>query len=284
MSPDSAGPTIDVVIPMHNGAATIERTLSAVLEQGVDGLRVIVVDDGSTDDSSDLVAAIDDPRVQLEHQERKGVSAARNRGAQLGTGDTLIFLDSDDVPCPGWATMLVPCPGLGLVRCGATSVFTDGRREPLNAMGGPFLAGLFAVDRSLFEEVGGYDERLAYSENTDLGFRLERALSEKGLAPYIVDGFFVDVRRDDGPREIRYGNSVIRDAAERVLDKHAGHITDNATARFSAVAGVQNIALGERRRARVHLRRAVQLAPRNWRYRARLVQSYLPQRQTIRSS
>ena len=91
--------TYDVVIPCHNAAGTVVRAVQSALSC-VGVLAVIVVDDGSTDDSLAVLGAIDDPRVCVEYQANGGPGLARNRGSALGTADRLIFLDADDVLLP----------------------------------------------------------------------------------------------------------------------------------------------------------------------------------------
>lgn len=87
---------ISVVIPLYNKAAEIERTLRSVLEQTHQPLEIIVVDDGSTDDSAAIVERIGSPLIHLVRQRNRGVSAARNRGIELARGEYISFLDGDD--------------------------------------------------------------------------------------------------------------------------------------------------------------------------------------------
>jgi len=88
-------PTFSVVIPVFNGEATIARAIDSVLDQSYAATEVIVVDDGSDDDTARRVAAFGG-RVRYVQQGNAGVSAARNLGANLATADWLAFLDADD--------------------------------------------------------------------------------------------------------------------------------------------------------------------------------------------
>lgn len=87
---------ISVIIPLYNKASSIERALRSVLGQRVLPREIIVVDDGSTDDSASIVERIGSPLVQLLRQENRGVSAARNRAMTQATGRWVALLDGDD--------------------------------------------------------------------------------------------------------------------------------------------------------------------------------------------
>ncbi|MCB0791851.1 MAG: glycosyltransferase family 2 protein, partial [Flavobacteriales bacterium] len=93
-------PNVSVVVPCHNAAPWIEATLTSVLAQDWPGLEVIVVDDGSVDDSADRVARRF-PQVRLLRQANAGVAAARNAGLKAASGDWVAFVDADDHWLPG---------------------------------------------------------------------------------------------------------------------------------------------------------------------------------------
>jgi glycosyltransferase involved in cell wall biosynthesis len=92
---------VTVVVPTHNRSRLLALTLrSALWQQHVD-LEVVVVDDGSTDDTAQLVASLDDPRIhRLHHPTSQGVSAARNHGIARARGRWVAFLDDDDLWAP----------------------------------------------------------------------------------------------------------------------------------------------------------------------------------------
>ncbi len=87
---------ISVVIPLYNKRDTIKATIQSVLNQTFQDFEIVVVDDGSTDDSCELVRQIADKRVRIISQANRGVSAARNTGIRESRGGLIAFLDADD--------------------------------------------------------------------------------------------------------------------------------------------------------------------------------------------
>ena len=92
---------ISVVIPLYNKEASIAQSLKSVLSQEYDDFEVVIVDDGSTDGSVDVVEAINDPHIRLVKQENGGPSKARNTGVKNAKGEWIYFIDADDELLPG---------------------------------------------------------------------------------------------------------------------------------------------------------------------------------------
>lgn len=88
---------ISVVIPLYNKEKLIGKTLRSVLEQTYQDFEIVVVNDGSTDNSVTEVEKIADPRIRLIHQQNAGVSAARNKGISEAKGEFIALLDGDDL-------------------------------------------------------------------------------------------------------------------------------------------------------------------------------------------
>lgn len=86
---------ISVIVPVFNGARTLGKAIDSILAQTYPAYEIIIVDDGSTDDTKAVVTRYGDP-VRYIHQENAGVSAARNHGGRVANGDWLTFLDADD--------------------------------------------------------------------------------------------------------------------------------------------------------------------------------------------
>jgi glycosyltransferase involved in cell wall biosynthesis len=126
-------PLVTVLIPTFNRAHLLARAIRSVLSQSYRALEVLIVDDGSTDDSRAVVAdlARADGRVRYLHQENRGVSGARNTGLRAASGDFLAFLDSDDLWKPWKLDAQMACmrrlPHVGMVWTDMEAVDRAGR-------------------------------------------------------------------------------------------------------------------------------------------------------------
>ena len=189
-APVPAAPRVSVVVPTYNRAPTLGRLLGALARCATPagGVEVIVVDDGSSDDTAAVVARSALPGLQYVRQENAGAAAARNRGWRHARGELVAFTDDDCVPSPTWLVELVDamtrcaCDGAGGVIVplvpGYLADFVQAER--LVGHGGDaddvtYLVTANAVfRRETLEAVGGFDERFpgAAGEDTDLTMRL----------------------------------------------------------------------------------------------------------------
>lgn len=188
------GERVSVVIPTYNCGRFIAEAVESVLAQTVRPAEIVVVDDGSTDDTAEIVAKFGD-RVRYIRQENQGVGAARNKGAEVATGEFLAFLDADDYWAPTklekQLAKFAEDPEIGLVHCGFQNVDSYGNLldKNLNGSGGwvaekllrfePSITapgGTTLIKREAFRDVGGYDTNpdLHPSEDWDISYRLAR--------------------------------------------------------------------------------------------------------------
>ena len=92
-------PLVSVIIPTYNRADTIGEAIDSVIEQTYSEIEIIVIDDGSRDNTSQILENYGD-KIRVVHQANSGVSASRNRGIKIAVGEFLAFLDSDDLWLP----------------------------------------------------------------------------------------------------------------------------------------------------------------------------------------
>jgi glycosyltransferase involved in cell wall biosynthesis len=189
----SKPPKVSVVIPLYNRERYIERTIESVLSQTYSNVELIVVDDGCTDQSLDLVEQYASRLVCLEHPGRinRGQSAAINLGLRKCTGKYVAILDSDDLFAPTkierQVAYLETRPNVGLVYSNGTAI--DEHDRPLYPIFNPghhppkgpeeILKDCFIgcpsstlVRKTLFETVGPFDESLRAAQDHDMLIRL----------------------------------------------------------------------------------------------------------------
>ena len=162
-------PYFTVVIPSYNRGHIIGRAIESVLNQSYSDFEIIVVDDGSTDNTKEVVGQYMDSRINYFFQENSGVSAARNTGSKLAKGDYLVFLDSDDYVNDIWLKdffTVLQHDLIDVVIC--RSKITEDFKNDSSS----FLAGTFAINKNVFYAIGMYDEKLKFGENTELNWRI----------------------------------------------------------------------------------------------------------------
>jgi len=181
-------PTVSVVIPTFNRAALLREALESVFAQSYADYEVIVVDDGSTDETPRMIEEYGE-RVRYVRQENRGAAEARNHGVSAARGEWIAFLDSDDM----WHREKLACcmerarsdPAAAIVFHPMVEIDDAGNRvrgRSKRACGGRILDALFAhcfvhtptvvVKRSVLREVGGFDTELAVCEDYQLWLRI----------------------------------------------------------------------------------------------------------------
>jgi len=180
-------PLVSVIIPTYNRGWILKEAIESVLNQDYDAFELIVVNDGSTDDSRDLLAGFDN--ITVLEQPNQGVSAARNKGVAHAKGSFIAFLDSDDVWLPRKLAVQVDFfqqnPKALVCQTQETWVrkgrrVNPGRRHQKQS--GMFFDRSLAlclvspsavmIKKSFFDEIGGFDESLLACEDYDLWLRI----------------------------------------------------------------------------------------------------------------
>lgn len=181
-------PLVSVVIPTYNRVSVLERAIRSVLGQTFRDFELVVVDDGSTDATPELLARFDG-KLRPVFQENRGVAAARNTGIGLSRGELLAFLDSDDEWLPHKLERQVALfdPTRKAFVCHTDEIWLrQGKRvlqKPTHRkQGGRFFERALErclispssvmISRSLLDDVGWFDEELPAAEDYDLWLRV----------------------------------------------------------------------------------------------------------------
>lgn len=104
---------LSLIVPAYNAGRYIVQCLRSLLEEHRDDFEVVVINDGSTDDTEAACLSLDDDRLHIVSQSNSGVSASRNRGVEVSRGDYVMFVDADDVLDSGWGSVVFPFLGCG---------------------------------------------------------------------------------------------------------------------------------------------------------------------------
>lgn len=185
-------PLISVVIPTHNRARYVLEAVNSALSQEFQDLEVVVVDDGSTDDTAEALGRIDDPRLRYVQKPKTNAPDTRNHCIAAARGEWLLWLDSDDRLLPGWLARLGSILEAGTeadVYYGNLEVVdAQGRRLNIiryedfadkNALllarlvpGNPLPLGGSLIRKALLEEAGGFDVEFTRAHDYELWTRL----------------------------------------------------------------------------------------------------------------
>ena len=231
---------VSVVIPVRNRPAVIQRAIESALTQTYPVREVVVVDDGSTDETPQVIERLADanPPIRLLRQpEARGAPAARNRGAQNSSGTFIAFLDSDDVWLP---THVESLRALLKAQPEAPAAFSNylieyrGRptkvtRIPArvtldmllkrNAIGG---SSLVLVRRTAFEAIGGFRDPMPSCQDWDLWLRLaelgDLPVEPKPQVRYFFDG---SDRISKNPERVFAGHRIIFGHIESLIADRA---------------------------------------------------------------
>ena len=186
-----APPRVSVVMPTHNRSTMLARSIDSVLAQTVDDLELIVVDDASTDNTSRVLASINDPRlIRIRLERNSGAAVARNVGIRRARSELVAFQDSDDVWLPEKLALQlavfedhapavgavggrwVAGDGNGATEIAAPALETGADYEAELLAGHPLITPVWMIRRQLLEELGLFDERMPCLEDWDLMLRL----------------------------------------------------------------------------------------------------------------
>jgi glycosyltransferase involved in cell wall biosynthesis len=185
-------PLVSIITPCYNNAEFIESAIASALNQTYPNLEIIVIDDGSTDNSVEMIRSFNDSRLRWESQSNQGAPAARNRGLELAQGSLIKFLDADDLLLADCLarqvaqTQELPKEKKAIVYGDAIWINQDGNPitsyppQPRNSGEDPVahilnnspLTSCPLHQREYLEAIEGFDPTLARAQEHDLHLRL----------------------------------------------------------------------------------------------------------------
>ncbi|MFN8575410.1 MAG: glycosyltransferase family A protein [Candidatus Sericytochromatia bacterium] len=170
-------PLISVIIPLFNCEKYICESIGSILNQNYPDLEIIIVNDGSTDNYLEQIENF--KNIKLLSQENKGVSAARNRGIQEAKGDIIGFLDADDLWSDNYISSLLKYLinddnyQISRGRTKMIKLINNNEFKEINTLFHPFLVGSALYKKSVFYDVGFFDELIKSGEDIDLVNRIK---------------------------------------------------------------------------------------------------------------
>lgn len=197
---DNAHSLISVIIPVYNGAAFIAAALESVLGQTYQSWEMIVVDDGSTDDTASVVHQFSD-RVRYLYQPNRGPAAARNTGMAAAKGELIAFLDHDDQWTPDKLTVqanyLQQNPQVGYVLARMHIMLEPGVTWPASLNQSHyaqdpvgFVPSATLIQHTVFDRVGYFDSTLRQAEDVDWFARAQ----DLGIQKAVIDAVLLHKR------------------------------------------------------------------------------------------
>lgn len=277
-------PTVSMIVPTYNRAHLLGRAIQSVLNQTYQDFELIVVDDGSSDNTGEVVATFADSRIHyLRHEENRGAAAARNTAIKTAQGRYIAFLDSDDEWLPEKLEKQMKVFGnvssrVGIVYTDMWRIGQDGVRKYWHSsrimpedgliydhLIGGRLTGIsmssVIIRRGCFAKVGMFDEELSRLIDRDLFIRLSKHFYFYHIAEALVNYY------ETGKR-ISCDDKLLIGAQRSILQKYYADIRKNrrALAQHQYVIGNLLCQNGEIDQGRHHLLEAVRLHPLGIRY------------------
>jgi glycosyltransferase involved in cell wall biosynthesis len=213
-----------IIIPSFNRAHIVKRAIQVVLEQTYQDFEIIIVDDGSVDNTEEIIKELNDSRIKYIYQNNAGVCAARNTGAKQATGEFLVFLDSDDKVEKFWLQDFYDLANQNKewLFCSIKVVKQDSSEYLVSALDpykdgksrGNSLAGSWAIKRDVFFKVGMFDENIKFGENVELRFRLNQEELKIGVCDNYNFTYFESL--DGGSKNLK--NKI--DSNLYIIKKH----------------------------------------------------------------
>lgn len=253
---------VSVIIPAYNAAATITRAVASVRAQRGKGIEIIVINDGSSDKTVEVVRAAIEPGeniIVLELATNSGVSAARNAGIAIARGAYLAFLDADDIWLPGKLVKQIAVmqsdPAITLVSCNSQMTSAEGVPLKEGHLNRPPVQGAEAwktllvynflptptvlARTTLVRQLGGFDESLAVGEDLDLWIKLGVAGKIAVLSDILIN--YYDLNNSLMKRHGERTGTIVVPMLEKHIVEQAGKLS---AAEIRKMRGMRSFQIG----------------------------------------
>lgn len=281
---------ISIITPTYNRAHLLPRMIQSVIGQCYKNWELLVMDDGSTDNTEDIINDFHDSRIKFIKGENTGASQKRNDGVNLASGKYIIFLDSDDEVSVNWLKEMsepIKDDRNYVVTCGYKKVDHTGEivdityPEKLGGFFGNlkinFLSGSLLYKKDLFLEAGGYDTALSSGQHTELFLRLIPLFSKYVTEMKVIDKTLLTIHLHQGER-IRNNYEGIYFGCTQTLEKHKAKFMNHPEMHFNyvSIASVMGLRTGRFSEARKYLKNAIEIKPLEVKSYIRFIISYFP--------
>lgn len=279
---------VSVIIPTYNRAHLIKRSIKSVLDQTYQNFEVIVVDDGSTDSTKEIVESFNESRIKyIKHKQNKGTAAARNTGIKYSKSDFIAFQDSDDEWLPEKLEKEMKAfenstVNVGVIYSGIWYLKDNEKRYvPYSQitkkegnihnelLTGNFVSGLSVIRKTCFEKVGLFNENLPSLEDWELYIRISKYFCFK----FIDEPLAIAYCSSDSA-STNYSN--LTKSSELIIKKHFEYFNKSKEILATNYANIGLYAFldGEKKKSRKYLRNAIIANPLKLRYLAAFILSF----------
>lgn len=281
---------ISIIVPTYNRASLIPRLLESIQGQKFQNWELIIMDDGSVDDTSLVVKPfLADERIKYFKKENSGATHSRNEGVKYASYEWITFFDSDDEAKEDWLSSMVGLlekPKVGVVYCGTQKHNKEGKLLGISlphphpffpSVNVRFNAGSFIILRDSFQKIGGYDPNIKSGQQTELSLRLIPYLLQHGYSFEYVMLPLIKIHDHDGIQITKDSNGRYL-GSTAVLKKHQELFKKNKVKHFDyvSVAGVCAISTNRIQEGRKLFFKAITINPYKSISYSRLFLSYVP--------
>lgn len=297
-----------VVIPLFNKEKYIKRTVESVLHQVYDDFELLVIDDGSTDGSADVVRAFSDTRIRLIYQDNCGETCARNRGIKEAADNYIAFLDADDAWDPNFLLnikqLIDKYPQAGAFGTAYDIVDSNGVKSKVRLSGlpggegwsgilpdyfeclhggeSPLHSSSICIAKGTFESVGFFTDGIKIGGDIDMWVRVAlrvpvaymneaNSTHFRDVAGRVSDSYFV------GEPPLSYEKTLLTALENKEVDTRKANSIIGFLAKFNYLNAVNSLRFGEIKASKLWLSR---VKPQNWEMRIKrwvlLILSYFP--------